>query len=1149
MPELATNFPALPPEYKAVIDLAQEIYGITVAPLELLVGGWSGAVVYLVSVSSRATNIVEHCILKLDRKGKSARSDEVTRHSSVLSKSTPEFARNHIAQLVFDRIEHEGAIAIFYRIAGQSLLKYRPLSSYERQSQLKTIFIQTNHVLLQEWNADAAFRGAVHPQRMLETWLGFRLADGGNIEHFLQEVCRIHPHIPGLLIHGHVFPNPLHYARAAASWGSVRSLDAAIGFIHGDLNTNNVLVKFSEDKEALEGYYLIDFALFKENMPLLYDQRYLEISYLLQAMPQCTFSKFVGFLTLLSVADIPDPHKVPIEMSGVSAVIASARNGFATWVAENHPSLHDDLWGQYWLAGVAAGLAYCHKPGLPEESRLAGMIYAAANLRRYATLFPLPSPGDVQQLYDEDQSGASLPVRSLRRPTAEVLHNLPSQPTTFIGREHALATAREILLRKGVQLVTFTGPGGTGKTRLSLEVVNGLIEHFKDGVFFVTLADVTDSVRVVSRIAQVLEVRAAGTQPLFQNLKDFLKDKNILLLLDNFEQLIPAAPLVAELLAAIPTLKVLVTSRILLHLRGEHEFPILPLNTPYFDKSLSLEQLAENEAVKLFVERAQAAQPDFTLNENNASAVAQICQRLDGLPLAIELAAARVKILPPPAILTRLTDRLKLLTGGAQDLPARQQTLRNTLDWSYGLLDSQERILYARLAVFVGGFTLEDAEAICNSEKDLDILEGVSSLVNNSLVKQEELPDGQPRFQMLETIREYALERLSESGDMPELQQRHAKYFVGIVLKEATFGVLSSQSTAWLNRLEREHDNMQAALEWNLRTPEGRELALSMMATLTWFWYRRGFFNEGRIWTDRILAASGEEVTPARAAALQMSSRMAMWRGDLNSAVERASKSLTVWQRLEDEQKVPMSLMETGVTLINIGKDREAHSLLKEAEALFRESGASYFHAITLVHLGNVSLGLGNPDEAWDWLNQAYPLFKEIGEPWGLSFVLNNLGEVARVKGNYEQAYEYYKESEALLRATGDKGDLARLVHTLGYIASHKGDDHLAEAQFRESLAMFRRLGNKRGIAECIAGLASLSAKQGKSEIGTQMLSAAEALLGESGAAWWPADRVEVDKTRTILQSALEDHEFQAAWAAGGSMTLDQAIAFVSHED
>jgi len=646
-----------------------------------------------------------------------------------------------------------------------------------------------------------------------------------------------------------------------------------------------------------------------------------------------------------------------------------------------------------------------------------------------------------------------------------------------------------------------------------------------------------------------LEVRSAGSQPLFRNLKDYLKDKNILLLLDNFEQLIPAAPLVAELLAAAPGLKVLVTSRILLNLRGEHELPILPLDTPSFTDSASLEQLAANESVKLFIERAQAAQASFTLTENNASAVAQICQRLDGLPLAIELAAARVKMLPPPSILARLTDRLKLLTGGAQDLPARQQTLRNTLDWSYSLLNPQEKTLYARLAVFVGGFTLEDAEAVCDLEDNLDLLEGISSLGNNSLLKQEELANGQPRFRMLETIREYALERLSQSGEMPELQQRHANYFVGIVLKQASLGITTAEATAWLDRLEREHDNIQAALEWNLTTPEGRELALSVLATLTWFWYRRGFFSEGRIWTDRLLAASREEVSPVRAAALQMSSRMAMWRGDLKNAVARASESLTLWQRLEDEQKVPMSLMETGVALINIGKDSEAHSLLKEAEALFRESGATYFQAITLVHLGNVSLGLGNPDEAWNWLNQAYPTFKKIGEDWGLSFVLNNLGEVARVKGNYEQAYEYYKESEALLRATGDQGDLARLVHTLGYIAEHQGDDSRAEAQFRESLAMFRRLGNKRGIAECIAGLASLSANQGKSQVATQMLGAAEALLGESGAAWWPADRVEVEKTRAILQSALEEKEFKVAWAAGQAMTLDQAIGFVSNGD
>jgi predicted ATPase len=1147
MPDLAADFQSLPSEYQAVIRLAQDIHGIHVAPLQVLVGGWSGAVVYLVSVSSQATNLVEHCILKLDRKGKSSRSDEVTRHNAVIHKSGTEFARDHIAELVFDRVEQDGAIAIFYRIAGQSLLKYLPLSKYERQSQLKSIFMQTNHILLTKWNLDATFTQAVHPQKVLETWLGFRLDAGGSIERFLKETRGVNPDIPGFLINGRVFPNPLLYARKPEPWGELRAIDVATGFIHGDLNINNILVKFSENKEDLEGYFLIDFALFKERMPLLYDQRYLEVSYLMHAMAQISFAKIMDFLTLISAADVPDPRKVPIEASGIAEVTASARSAFASWVNQNHPSLHDDLWGQYWLAGVAAGLAYCHKAGQPDEARLAGFIYAAANLKRYAAVFNLPKPAEVRLLYNEGNFKSAAEDRSVNKSDARTSPNLPVQPTTFIGREEEITKIREMLLSETVQLVTLTGPGGTGKTRLSLETANRLIQHFRDGAFFVQLGDIIDPEQVVPRIAQELEVRSAGSQPLFQNLKDFVRDRNILLILDNFEQLIPAAAVVAELLATAPSLRLLVTSRIRLNLRGEHEFPIFPLATPDTLRSVSLESLAENESVQLFVERAQAAQPNFTLTENNASPVAQICQRLDGLPLAIELAAARIKMLPPQAILARLSDRLKLLTGGAQDLPARQQTLRNTLDWSYGLLHAQEKTLYVRLAVFVGGFTLEDAEAVCNLKNDLDILEGISSLVNNSLLKQEETASGDVRFRMLETIHAYALERLSESGELPELQQRHANYFFGIVLRDATLGLASVQSTFWLNRLESEHANIQSALEWSLTNPAGRELALSALATLTWFWYRRGFFNEGRIWTDRLLAASGEGPIPVRAAALQMSSRMAMWRGDLKNAVARATEGLTVWQRLEDERRIPMSLMETGVTLINVGKDREAHALLKEAEALFKESGQSYFHAITLVHLGNVSLGLGNAEGAKGWLNKAYPLFKQIGEEWGLSFVLNNLGEVARVQGNYEQAYEYYKESEAHLRATGDQGDLARLIHTLGYIASHRGDDVLAQAQFRESLAMFRKLGNKRGIAECIAGLASLRAKQQKLHTAAQMLGAAEALLGASGAAWWPADRVEVEKTRSILETSLSKDEFAAAWQTGQGMTLDQAIAFVSN--
>jgi hypothetical protein len=341
--ELATDFQSLPAEYQHLIRLAEQSHKITVVPLQLLVGGWSGAVVYLVSVSIKETGRVEHCILKLDRKGKSAKSDEITRHNTLIRKSTPEFARDHIAELVLDRVEHDGAIAILYRIAGQSLLKYRPLSTYERQSQLRTIFAETNKVLLAEWNIAPSFEAA-HPQQVLQKWLGFRLDSGGNIESFLLETLRVNPDAAGLLVNGHVFPNPLSYARKAELWGKARPIDIATGFIHGDLNANNILVRFSENKESLDGYYLIDFALFKDQMPLFYDQRYLEMSYLTHTISRVTFAKCIDFLTLLAVADVPDPHKVPIEMSGASSVIGSARDAFGGWVQDNHPSLHDDLW-------------------------------------------------------------------------------------------------------------------------------------------------------------------------------------------------------------------------------------------------------------------------------------------------------------------------------------------------------------------------------------------------------------------------------------------------------------------------------------------------------------------------------------------------------------------------------------------------------------------------------------------------------------------------------------------------------------------------------------------------------------------------------------------------------------------------------------
>jgi predicted ATPase len=825
MPEVATDFRSLPEEYQHVIRLAEETHRITVAPLQLLVGGWSGAAVYLVRISDHDTKRVEHCILKVDRKGKTAKSDEVTRHNAVVDRSTTEFARDHIAELAFDRVEHEGTIAIFYRIAGQSLHKYRPLSSYERQNQLRTIFSETDKVLLTEWNSRLAFE-AMHPQEVLRKWLAFRLDSGGNIERFLRDTCRANPDATGLLVNGHVFPNPLSYARNVQQWGSARSIDIASGLIHGDLNTNNILIKFSEDKESLEGYYLIDFALFKDRMPLFYDQRYLEMSYLMQAISRISFAKCIDFLTLLAVADIPDPHRVPIEMSGVCAVIGSARNAFGAWVQDNHPSLHDDLWGQYWLAGVASGLSYCHKLGMSDEQRMAGLIYAATNLKRYAATFNLPIPTNVAPIYDANQAGSG--SLTIRRPK----HNLPTQPTPFIGRQSELAAVKELLERdrQYARLVTLTGPGGTGKTRLAIHAALELVNRFEDGVYFVDLAPIREPESVLTTIARTMGIRGASDRPLLDELKVQLQSKAILLLLDNFEQVTAAAPKVGELLQDCPQLILLVTSREPLHLRGEHIQSVPPLALPRADlKQQSLEQLTQSEAVRLFIERVMAVKPDFEVTDENAAVVAEICFRLDGLPLAIELAAARIRLFSPRALLERVGGRLQLLRGGARDLPIRQQTLRDTIDWSFELLGDGEQKLFALLSVFAG-CTFEAAEAVADGLNHyldgmtLDVLEGMASLLDKSLIRQTDRDIGEGRFLMLETIREYATERLEQDSEFSRAVHRaHGLYFADFAQRQ--WVPLSGDGReAALREMESDIENLRIAWHYWVEKKELEQL-------------------------------------------------------------------------------------------------------------------------------------------------------------------------------------------------------------------------------------------------------------------------------------------------------------------------------------
>lgn len=1143
MSELITDFQSLPGEYQHILQLAQDTYKISVAPLQLLVGGWSGAIVYLVSISFHETHQVEHCILKLDHKGKYPSSDEATRHNTVLSKATPEFARNHIAELVFDRIEHEGAIGIFYRIAGQSLLKFLPLSKYERQNQLKALFAKTNAILLDEWNSRAVFEQAVHPQKILSSWLGFRLDGGGNIERYLRETCGVNPDVAGLLINGYVFPNPLLHARNPEPWGWARSIDVATGFVHGDLNINNILVRFADDQESLDGYYLIDFALFKENTPLLYDQRYLEMSYIIHAMSQISFAKCVNYLTLLAMADVPDPQKVPIEMAGVSAVIEAARRAFAAWVEANHPSLHDDLWGQYWLAGVAAGLNYTHKAGQAEKQRLAGLIYAAANLKRYAVLFRLPMPTSVELLYDENRhnEGLSSPLK-----TKPGKNHLPVQPTPFIGRAELVRTVKELIMSPATRLVTLVGPGGTGKTRLSLQIAQELLEQFPHGVYFVPLADDKDPQQFISRVAQQLEVREGG-RPLFENIKDYLHDRCMLLVLDNFEQLVSSASMVADLLAATLQLKILTSSRIALNLHGERTFPVPPLELPNNENGADLENLSGNESVRLFVERAQAVHPGFTLTEDNASAVVEICRRLDGLPLALELAAARVKLLQPQAILSRLDDQLKLLTGGARDLPTRQQTLRNTLEWSYELLNQDEKVFYARLGVFVNGFTFEAAEAVCNLDGKLDVLENLTALVNNSLLRQIETPNGPPRFQMLETIRAYALERLTQSGEIEALRAKHGRYYGDILLNQAGAQIYTSNALQWLNWFDQELDNIRATLSWGLSSPQGVHLGANLVFTLSWFWYRRGLFMEGLEWTDQYLTKLAIQNSPSlRVLVLASSGMLALWQGKQDLALCKLQEALSILRELDEDQLAVTAQMAKGIAFINMGKDGDAQPLLEHSSQFFKKTNQPYFHALTLVHRGNAELGLGNPEQARAFHEEALAEARAINESWLISFALNNLAEVARTQGQFDLARKYYEECEALLHSTGDRGDVARFVHNLGYIAQHEEEFELAESQFKKSLAMFRRLGNRRGIAECLAGLAGLKAQQGHIEWGATLLSAAESILKVTGGAWWPADRVEVERNREMMMTALSPDTFAKAKEIGEAMNIDQAITFAS---
>src|SRR5829696_6599609 len=726
-------------------------------------------------------------------------------------------------------------------------------------------------------------------------------------------------------------------------------------------------------------------------------------------------------------------------------------------------------------------------------------------------------------------------------------NNLPTQPTPLIGRERELEEVLSMLRSTHVRLLIFTGPGGTGKTRLGLQAAAELTDEFEDGVFFVALASVADPTLVAPAITRTLGLTESGNQPAEELLEGYLRDKQVLLVLDNFEQVLESAPLLDALLSAAPGLKVLATSRTALRLYGEHEFPVPPLSLPDTGSLPPLESLSRYEAVRLFVDRARAIRPVFSLTEENAPAVVEICSRLDGLPLAIELAAARIKLLPPQAMLSRLGNRLKLLTGGARNLPERQRTLRNAIAWSYALLDEGEKMLFARLAVFSGGSTLEAVEAVCDARGDLpvDVLDGASSLLENSLLRQEQEAEGEPRFVMLETIREYARERLENSRDAEATRRAHAEYFLAVA-EEAEPMLWGADDAAWLHRLEQEHDNMRAALSWAIEREEA-ELALRLGGALRWFWYMEGYYGEGRRWLEAALDKDwGVAAADARARALEGVGWLAAGQGDLDRAEAAAKEGLklSTEARLGDVVAADLQNVLGEAVARRRGDYEWATELLTESLALHRKAGDIRGVAWSLGNLANVSSDRGNYEQAKRLYEEGLALSRELAGAELLGAHLISLGYEYLLEGEPERATALNEEAAELYRKRGLRDGLQHALDNLGWATLLRGDYERAETLHKQSLKVSHDLGDKLVASDSLEGLACTAGAQGEAERSAILFGAAERLREAEGYQQAPRDHSLREPNLPAARSLVDEAVWSAAREKGRCMEFEDAVVY-----